>query len=229
VAHVRGRFRYFCGAACRDRYDMNATGTPLPVPREGHEERGWARATVALPSEAGPRIERPVQGGQGITRRPVTDLPSEHLADVERLPDEHELALPVSEVTSQRGTPALAVDVGGVLLLLAVLGAVLSVALILAGDSSLAEAARLTVTFVAALSLAAEVLMGAREPTDLHPAALLAAPLAASAIALSARLLALPHTGTAITLASVIIGGSAASAAAMRRTRRAIDAERNRI
>jgi len=132
-------------------------------------------------------------------------------------------------VTSQRGTPALAVDVGGVLLLLAVLGAVLSVALILAGDSSLAEAARLTVTFVAALSLAAEVLMGAREPTDLHPAALLAAPLAASAIALGARLLALPHTGTAITLASVIIGGSAASAAAMRRTRRAIDAERGRI
>jgi cation transport ATPase len=101
--------------------------------------------------------------------------------------------------------------------------------LILAGDSPLAEAARLTVTLVAALSLAAESLMGARQPIELQPAALLAAPLGSSALALGSRLFSDPHTGTAITLASVIIGGTAASAAAMRRARRPFDSERERI
>ncbi|HEX7451618.1 MAG TPA: HAD family hydrolase, partial [Polyangiaceae bacterium] len=101
--------------------------------------------------------------------------------------------------------------------------------LILAGDSPLAEAARLTVALVAALSLAAETLMGARQPTELHPAALLAAPLGSSALALGSRLFSDPHTGTAITLASVIIAGTAASAAAMRHARRPFDSERERI
>ncbi|HEX3849330.1 MAG TPA: HAD family hydrolase, partial [Polyangiaceae bacterium] len=60
-------------------------------------------------------------------------------------------------------------------------------------------------------------------------AALLAAPLGSSALALGSRLFSDPHTGTAITLASVIIGGTAASAAAMRRARRPFDSERERI
>lgn len=234
VAHVRDRFRYFCSGACRERYDMNATGTPLPLPRADHEDllmRVRAAATAA--SEAPSTAESQLQSAKAIALVARTDLIEERGAGPERLAFDYEgealepkgLSGPLAE----RGPAAPSVDVGSVLLLLAVLGAVLSIALILAGDSSIAEAARLTVMMVAALSLAAESLMGARQPTELHPAALLSAPLAGSALALGARLLSDPHTGSAITVASVVIASSAAGAAAMRRARRPIEAERQLI
>jgi P-type Cu+ transporter len=235
VAHVRDRFRYFCSGSCRDRYDMNATGTPLPIPRAEHEDllirvRAAATATSEAPTDA----ESQLQSARAISLVARNDLIEERGAGPERLAFDYEAeaeaeARMPSSPLLERGTEAPSVDVGSVLLLLAVLGAVLSVALILAGDSPIAEAARLTVMMVAALSLAAESLMGARQPTELHPAALLAAPLAGSALALGARLLSDPHTGTAITVASVVIASSAASAAAMRRARRPIEAERQLI
>jgi cation transport ATPase len=229
VAFHRERFRYFCSTACRDRYDMNATGTPLPVPREHDELRARLRA-AGLTNDSQASRELPIQSAKAIALIARTDLIEERSAGPERLAFDFESEQPpVSSPLSHSDAAPNALDVGGVLLLLAVLGAVLSVALILAGDSPLAEAARLTVTLVAALSLAAESLMGARQPTELHPAALLAAPLGASALSLGSRLFSDPHTGTAITLASVIIAGTAASAAAMRRARRPFDSERERI
>jgi P-type Cu+ transporter len=231
VAHIRDRFRYFCSAACRERFDTNATGTPLPVPRADHEDLlVRVRAAASATSEASGKVDSQLQSAKAIAVVARTDLIEERSAGPERLAFDYEAPpSPSSSPLAARGPEAPALDVGGVLLLLAVLGAVLSVALILAGDSSIAEAARLTVMMVAALSLAAEALMGARQPTELHPAALLAAPLAGSALALGARLLSDPHTGSAITVASVVIAGSAASAAAMRRARRPIDAERKLI
>ena len=230
VAHVRDRFRYFCSVSCRDRYDMNATGTPLPLPREQEELRARVRAAAVAASEVPASSELQLSSAKAIALVARTDLIEERSAGPERLAFDYEgEAPPLSSPLGRRSGVPASVDVGGVLLLLAVLGAVLSIALILAGDSALAEAARLTVMLVAALSLAAESLMGAREPTELHPAALLASPLASSALALGARVLADAHTGSAITLASVVIAGSAASAAAMRRARRPIDAERERI
>ncbi|HTA92642.1 MAG TPA: HAD family hydrolase [Polyangiaceae bacterium] len=229
VAFHRERFRYFCSVACRERYDMNATGTPLPLPRSEHEElrvRARVAAALAEPQTSG---ELAIQSAKAIALIARDDLIEERSAGAERLAFDYEAeSAPVSTPLAP-SVPTNAVDVGGVLLLLAVLGAVLSIALILAGDSPLAEAARLTVTLVAALSLSAESLMGAREPTELHPLALLAPPLAASTVALGLRLLSDPHTGSATTLASVIIAGCAASAAAMRRARRPIDAERAAI
>lgn len=231
VAHVRERFRYFCSSACRERYDMNATGTPLPQARSDHEDLLLrVRAAATLANEATASAESQVQSAKAIALVARTDLIEERNAGPERLAFEYEAEpQPSSTALVERAPEAPAVDVGGVLLLLAVLGAVLSIALILAGDSSIAEAARLTVMMVAALSLSAESLMGARQPTELHPAALLSAPLAGSALALGTRLLSDPHTGSAITVASVVIASSAASAAAMRRARRPIEADRRLI
>jgi cation transport ATPase len=229
VAFHRDRFRYFCSLPCRERYDMSATGTPLPVPRENDELRARLRA-AGLTNDSQVGREPLIQNAKAIALIARTDLIEERSAGPERLAFDFESEQPpVSSPLGHSDVAPSAVDVGGVLLLLAVLGAVLSVALILAGDSALAEAARLTVTLVAALSLAAESLMGARQPTELHPAALLGAPLTASALALGSRLFSDPHTGTAITLASVIIAGTAASAAAMQRARRPFDSERERI
>ena len=231
VAHVRDRFRYFCSGACRERFDMNASGTPLPLARPDHEDLLLrVRAAATLASEASASADSQVQSAKAIALVARTDLIEERSAGPERLTFEYEAEPePSSSPLPERAPETPAVDVGGVLLLLAVLGAVLSIALILAGDSSIAEAARLTVMIVAALSLSAESLMGARQPTELHPAALLAAPLAGSALALGARLLSDPHTGSAITVASVVIASSAASAAAMRRARRPIEADRQLI
>ena len=231
VAYVRERFRYFCSSACRGRYDMTATGTPLPVPRADHEDLlVRVRAAAATANEATANAESQVQGAKAIALIARTDMIEERGAGPERLAFDYEVeSPPVSSPLTLRDPDAKGVDVGGVLLLLAILGAVLSIALILAGDSSIAEAARLTVMVVAALSLAAESLMGARQPTELHPAAVLAAPLAGAALAVGARLLSDAHTGSAITVASVVIAGSAASAAAMRRARLPLEAERQLI
>ncbi|HEY3666928.1 MAG TPA: HAD family hydrolase [Polyangiaceae bacterium] len=208
---------------------MSATGTPLPVPRENDELRARLRA-AGLTKDAQASREQPIQNAKAVALVARDDLIEERGAGPSLLAFDFESEQPPQSTPLSRNEAAqAAVDVGGVLLLLAVLGAVLSIALILAGDSALAEAARLTVMLVAALSLSAESLMGARQPTDLHPAALLAAPLGASAIALGARLFSDPHTSTAITLASVIVAGTAASAGALRRARRPFDNEREGI
>ena len=230
VAHVRDRFRYFCSQSCRDRYDMNATGTPLPLPRADHEElRLRVRAAaLAIPEPPAPEPTLALTSSPAPAAVSHSDASEERAA--ERLSfDEASDDVAAPSLPVARAAAAGAVDVGGVLLLLAVLGAVLSIALILAGDSALAEGARLTVMMVAALSLAAESLMGARDPTQLHPAALLAAPLASSGLSLAARLLGDPHTGSAITVASVLIAGSACAAAATRHARRPLDLERQHI
>ena len=57
VAFHRERFRYFCSLACRDRYDMNATGTPLPLPRENDEL--FARLRAAGLTGGAPTREQP--------------------------------------------------------------------------------------------------------------------------------------------------------------------------
>lgn len=169
VAFHRERFRYFCSVACRERYDMNATGTPLPLPRSEHEElrlRARVESAATLAPDPPANGELSLQSAQAIALVARDDLIEERNAGAERIAFDHEeQAAPASLPLGAARTASAAVDVGGVLLLLAVLGAVLSVALILAGDSPLAEAARLIVTLVAALSLAAESLMGTREPT----------------------------------------------------------------
>ncbi len=205
---------------------MNAAGTPLPLPRDNDELR--ARFRAAGLTDAPPEREQSKPRDNRSVAQPESLAAPESEGERVTFDDEGSDGLRAAPLPGRGPLPPSA-DVGSVLLLLAVLGSVLSVALILAGDSTLAEAARLIVTSVAALSLAAESLMGARGPTELHPAALLAAPLGASGIALAFRLLSEPHTGSAITLAAVIIAGSAAGAAAMRRARQPLDAERAHI
>jgi cation transport ATPase len=235
VAHVRGRFRYFCSLSCRERYDMTATGTPLPLPRADLEAlRLRAPPALALETASGARPLDTARGNlpasSGSVASADADLAGVPSAgpELRALEDEGETP-PHANASTESAPEASGVDVGGVLLLLAVLGAVLAIALILAGDSPLTEAARLTVMLVAAASLAAESLMGRRQPTELHPAAQLGAPLASSALALGARLLSEPHAGSAISVAAVVIATSSASAALLRRARRSVEAERLHI
>ena len=236
VAFHRERFRYFCSAGCRDRYDITATGTPLPMPRAELDE--LRRRVRHAASEPAPPVEVAATQAKAIALVARDDLSNalrevrsreEVRSSAENLGFEYDSNSSGPSSLARASTTSTPIDVGGILLLLAVLGAVLSIALILAGDSPLAEGARLTVTLVACVSLAAESLMGAREATELHPVALLAPPLLASAVALGTKLLGDAHSGSAISLAAVIIAGTAASAAAMRRARRPYDIERQHL
>src|SRR5262245_25377830 len=54
VAIIRERFRYFCGAECREHFDAAATLTPLPRPRR----RTGGRPLLANAESAVPESER---------------------------------------------------------------------------------------------------------------------------------------------------------------------------
>src|SRR5690606_24655207 len=120
-------------------------------------------------------------------------------------------------------------DVGTLLLALAVLGGVLSVALGLAGGSQIALIARSVVVVVATGALIAENVMGRRDPTEAHPAALLAAPIVATIAALTALVLGHARTPSALTLAGVVAAIVAGTVWAMARAARPLDDEREQI
>ena len=107
---------------------MHATGTPLPVPRADQEDllirvRAAASAATAASSNA----ESQLQSAKAIALVARTDLIEERNAGADRLTSSYEAEpAPLSSPLGQRGPEVPAVDVGGVLLLLSVLGAVLS-------------------------------------------------------------------------------------------------------
>jgi Cu+-exporting ATPase len=120
-------------------------------------------------------------------------------------------------------------DVTTLLLGLAALGGLLAVSLGLAGSSMPALNAQVAVLFVAVAALVAQYLMRPRDPTELHPAALLAAPLVAVSAAALARVLGHRLTGQAITLAGLVLVSAALSVWLVSRARRELDAEREQL
>ena len=223
VAIYNERFRYFCSGDCRDRYDPSTLLTPLPLPRRA---RSGALAAEVVATRVGATDEI------GVRRQNA-----EALADVAGVSEEPRTSVPPAEADDEPEPPALpdaedelaTTDVGTLLLALAVLGSVLSVALALAGDSQIALVARSVVVCVAAAALVAHSAMGQRDPSVAHPAALLAAPVAGTAAAVAALVGGLPKTGSALTLAGVVIAAAAGTIWVMARARRGVDAEREQI
>lgn len=219
VAIFDDRFRYFCSSGCRERFDP--VGMRTPQPRE--------RNTPELP--------------RTLVVEPPVALPNAHqIALVGR---EDELALPVREreveavrveadpepapsgLALQNPEPPLAV--GSLLLGLSSVAGVLTIALALAGSAPAAITARLVLVVVSVAALAAEAWMGDREETELHPLALVAGPFAAVVVAVFAYATGAEQTSTAITLAALIVGTTAGTALAVRRTAQPIELERELI
>src|SRR5262249_11740447 len=72
VAVFGDRFRYFCSAECRERYDRTAGRTPLPVPR-----RAMPRTDEITPDEAARIAAR-------RTARALDEVESDGLAELSR-------------------------------------------------------------------------------------------------------------------------------------------------
>jgi cation transport ATPase len=120
-------------------------------------------------------------------------------------------------------------DISSLLLVLAVAGGMLSVALSLAGTSLGALSARLVVVSVSMAALGAEAIAGRRDPTEPHPATLLAAPVLATATGIVARVSHFADASAAATLAGIVVATAAGSTWITRRARRPLDAEREQI
>jgi cation transport ATPase len=238
VAIFNDRFRYFCSSECRDRYDPVATRTPLPRPRPRRpgETLGRAQAVTVREDPRHDTLSTRRQTAEALAD--VTEDPVDALSEPLDVAAAHEAVLAEREDPDAEplGAPPVIADdvvaptdIGSLLLALAMLGGTLAVALVLAGNSGVAQSSRVVVVLVACAALVAQYVMGERDPIEPHPAALLAAPVTAAAAALGARVLGHAHTSQALTLAGVVIACVAATVWVMQRARRAFDVEREHI
>ena len=211
VAHFDEHFCYFCSAECEDEYRLGEPGRSQARPKHAPPSAQVAVTEVEppLPSFEDPNWERDV----------ATATRAES-AEEARLGAEPEAAQTTIE------DPAVSVDAGTLLLSLAVLGATLSLVLLLTGSSELSLAARLVVAAVATAALVAECAMGQRSVTELHPLATLCGPVVAIAAAIGLRLSEQAEAESAIGLSGVVTLCSALSLLLIRRARRPLELER---
>ncbi len=205
VALFGERFRYFCSAACRDRYDPQVMRTPIPHVRTPPEPRPPLEIVAPLPAEPAPlRAEREPEPKQPEPEPEPTEEPAP--------------SGPVPATETPR--------IGSLLLVLSVLGGAFAIALALAGQSRAALTARLVLALVAAGALLAETCMGERDPTEQSRLSLLVAPLAALLASAAAFVTEHPNTSYSITLTALLITMASGSVLLVRRARRASDLER---
>jgi Cu+-exporting ATPase len=237
VAIFRERFRYFCSSECHLAFDPETRLTPLPRPRR----RGSEHPFMAEPPGVTP-VEESRFGARRQAAEALERIEDDGLAELAALRDgaadeptaaDEQLGAGPSGQPPVGPTPADdaegAAEVGTLLLLLAMAGGVLAVALLLVGHSSVALSARTVVLLVACGALVAECVMRPRDPTEPHPVALLAAPAVSTGTASIARLAGHGLASSALTLAGLVVAATAGSLWLVQRARRPIDAEREQI
>jgi P-type Cu+ transporter len=222
VACFDERFRYFCSSECEDRFradepvrsEQRQRLTPPGAPLPSFADPGYA----SLPEET------PPQPVLGTSQDSAAESPGFRAATT-AASEETSIATEPGGVED----PAVSVDAGTLLLTVAVLGAALSLALLLTGNSELSLAARLVVAAVATAALVAECAMGQRSVTELHPLATLCGPVVAVAAAIGLRLSEQPEAEAAISLSGIVTLCSALSVLMVRRARRPLELERRHV
>ena len=237
VSIHRERFRYFCSAECYLAYDPETRLTPLPQPSRRRSEYPLVGTAACVSTEPDASYAARRQAADALESVAGDGLPelaaSRFMATPPGAPlDDAPEEAPADALTETAAAPDEVVaptEVGTLLLALAVLGGALAVALLLAGQSSVALSARLVVALVACGALVAEQVMRPRDATEPHPVALLAAPVVAAGTALTARLLAHPDASAATTLSAVAVASIAGILWLVQAARRPLDAERDAI
>lgn len=225
VAIYRERFRYFCSAECRSSYDPDARRTPIPTTRS---LRTAAAVPGATPVDAEPQPDRldapPAEAGQA---RLDPAERGDEWSDVSRggpassLLEEPEPSPPAEIIAPPQ--------VGLLLIGVSLAGATLGILLALAGGSGTVLMARAVVIGVACAALVAEYALAPRDASYPHPAALLAAPCGAAAIAIAAVLSGQAKSSAALTFAALVIAALAGALWLVQRTRRQLDWEREAL
>ncbi len=207
VAIFFDRFRYFCSAECRQKYDPSRA-TPIPQPRPRVRTPLSAAAGAPSPQAAGlptaVALDRVARAEAPVVTEEVPELDGAHLAG----------AAPRTE------------EAGTLLLSLAAVGGLLTVALVLTGNSGAALTSRLIVAAVSTIALGAHIVTASRDASEPHPAALLAAPAAALIGCIFARVADPDQAGSGLTLSGIVVACTGASILLAQRMRRPLDAER---
>ncbi|MCU0690482.1 MAG: HAD-IC family P-type ATPase [Polyangiaceae bacterium] len=214
VAIFQGRFRYFCGLACRQQY-VGQHVKQLSVPLDARQAEG------APPDSSPLQPLRTDDAGDCAN-------PSEPDAD----PDEAAGTRLDAIAGPEASRPNTRSDTGTLLLLSATVAGVLAVALALIGTSPHVLTVRLVVACVGAALLTTRSIVLPRDPSDPHPAAVLGPGVIAGAVAVWARIaghavadeaavltgLVVVSTGTSVQLLEQVRRDPAASVAAVRET-----------
>ncbi len=197
VAVFEDHFAYFCSPSCEAR-KPSVSASQHPDTHATRDSSEFSRAP--LESHATHPLTRALT--------PLLDDEPEPLAAFEPLLTVEPAVEPLVTTTPPSPAPQLAdpgLDLFRILLLLALLGSLLSIALNLAGDSGLALTARLLAVATGAVALGSARLTHPFGPESSHPAIVLFAPLVAVLLAVVARLLNDPRTGDWLTVTGVIV------------------------
>ena len=211
VAVFSERFRYFCSAECRQKYDPSVMRTPIPHLRTPSEVQSAPVVDLRSPEPTSvetvleEKLEPDARDAGGSTEDAAADLQAEATSGV--------------DTTS----------IGSLLLVLSALGGALSIALALSGDSRVALAARLVLVVVATGALLAETCMGQRDQTEQSRLSLLAAPIVGLLASTAAYFGEHDRTGGALTLSALVTTLAAGGVSLVRRARRGSDDERTSV
>lgn len=229
VAIFDQRFHYFCNAGlCR------AAFLKLPLGADDSAKHGAADryrpafgAAVGTPSPR-PRLAAPIAGAERAAE-PESPLPS-----LLALGDDRSMIEPIARTILAEPPARLEIpearDIGALLLVIAVIAGALTVALSLAGDTTLILAARCMLAAVSAGMLIGRAATTERDASDPHPVPLLVAPVAAVLVSVWAAIAESPDVGDeAASLAGVICTAAALSAWLVESARRFVQAERHWI
>jgi P-type E1-E2 ATPase len=216
------RFRYFCSAECRDRYDPSAGRTPLPLPRRASYRPDGDAASDDRERSAARRAARALD-----------EVASDGIADLSRPRPRDPKA---AETDARDAPPPPAVedvpaptDVAALLVAISVVAGTLSAALVLVGPSPIALTARVVLVLVATGAFVAHAFTTLRDAGDLHPVASAAAPVGAALATLAARITDHPDASEVAGFAGVLVAALSVVVWLVDRARHPVDVERNLV
>jgi P-type Cu+ transporter len=232
VAIYHERFWYFCSAECRDDYRPSCS-TPIITPSPAAGETSERRSAASVPVErthfdqlhAAKRAllavgDELVERTQADVERSATALVAEPAIDWQ--PRDGAVDLDTQAVSPPQ-------DLSTPLLVVALMGGILAIALLLTGDSGVTLTARLVVAWIAWSALVAHSVTTRRDAACLHPSVLLAGPTASILLTTVARIWSPAEVGQLLSLSGVIFATTAADLWWTGRARTPIEAERRRI
>ncbi len=209
VAIFGERFFYFCDVGCRESL------APLAVRREIATTNGALAAHAATPEPG----DVALADGAPSESEPSTQVPTP--LSLRRA------GVAVGSGRSDRGESSVAV--GSLLLWVAVSSGALAISLVLAGTTPTVILVRIVLAFLGWLCVALRALRARPDPTNVHPALLLAPGLAACVVTAYAWSVLDPATEEATTFAGIVVTVTAFAIELVERARHAVASERARI
>jgi Cu+-exporting ATPase len=224
VAIFDDKFYYFCDRVCRERLaPLAALTAPVQIksPRPSPARETWDDSVDASALRAERRGLANGVPRQAISREDERDGDADIAAPVSTGPPS--LGALVRDAKKAAGPR----EAGVALTWASAAAGALAISLVLAGPAVMAL--RVSCAFLGWICLAIRAVRIAREPTDVHPALLLAPALGGCIVALSTWLFRDPAAEEAATFAGVVVTAAALAIQLVERARQPLAAERIRI